>query len=163
MKVTAYIGLGSNIGDREASIRRAVELLAEAGRVTAVSSLYVTEPVGYREQEDFVNAVAEIETTLSPDALLAVCRSIEARLGRMRTVRWGPRTVDCDILLYGDAVVNTPSLVVPHPRMAVRRFVLAPLVEIAPAVRHPLLDRTAEELLGDLKDGHSVVRGGARA
>ena len=158
MPIIAYIGLGSNMGDREAHIRTAVDLLAEAGRVVSVSSLYETEPVGYGDQEDFLNAVAQVETALSAEDLLALCGSIENRLGRLRTIAWGPRTIDLDILLYGDAVLNTPSLTVPHPRMAERKFVLAPLAEIAPEVVHPLLRKTAGGLLRELKDGHAVVR-----
>jgi 2-amino-4-hydroxy-6-hydroxymethyldihydropteridine diphosphokinase len=154
----AYIGIGSNVGDREANCLRAIEFLAEAGRVIAVSSLYCTEPVGYKEQEDFMNAVASIETERLPAELLAVCRAIEDRLERKRTVRWGPRTVDLDILLYGDLVMNLPDLVIPHPLMAVRRFVLAPLAEIAPGVMHQVLHQTSEQLLQALPPGHRVVK-----
>jgi 2-amino-4-hydroxy-6-hydroxymethyldihydropteridine diphosphokinase len=161
MPVIVYIALGSNVGDREANVRRAAALLAGAGTVAALSSLYATEPVGNREQPGFINAVAAIETSLAPGELLAVCRSIEERLGRERTVRWGPRTIDLDILLYGDRTVSTDELTIPHPRMAERRFVLEPLAEIAPGAAHPVLRRTSVELLRDLKDPHTVVRLGA--
>lgn len=158
MPTVAYISLGSNRGDRVANVLKARDLLAAAGTVTAFSSLYVTEPVGNEQQEDFINAAAEVRTDLSAEELLAVCRSIEDRLGRERTVRWGPRSVDLDILLYGMEMVNTPSLTIPHPRMTVRRFVLAPLAEIAPGAVHPRIGRTAEDMLRDLSDGHAVVK-----
>ena len=158
MPTIAYIGIGSNVGDREANCRQAIEFLAEAGRVIAASSLYCTEPVGYRSQEDFINAVAALETERSPVDLLAICQAIEDRLERKRTVRWGPRTADLDILLYGDLVMNLPQLVIPHPQMAARRFVLEPLAEIAPGVMHPALRQTIEQLLRDLRPGHRVVK-----
>ncbi len=158
MSVIAYIGLGSNIGDKTVNCQTAVECLAEAGRIIGVSSFYYTEPVGYKEQEDFINAVAILETNRSPAELLSICHAIEDRLGRRRTVRWGPRTVDLDILLYGDLVVNRPDLVIPHPLMAVRRFVLAPLVEIAPAAMHPVLNKTMIQLLIELQTSHTVMK-----
>ncbi len=160
MPVTAYIGLGSNMGDRTGACRKALELLSKAGTVTAVSSFYCTEPVGYREQDEFINAAAAISTDLAPHDLLKTCREIEDRLGRIRVIRWGPRALDLDILLYGGTVVNTPNLVVPHPQMSLRGFVLVPLCEIAPRVVHPVLNKTIEQLLRELKDMHRVVKCG---
>src|SRR5512139_1538810 len=139
MPIIAYIGIGSNVGDRAENCRRAAELLREAGRVIAVSSLYYTEPVGYHEQEDFINSVAAVETDLTATELLDICHSIEDRMGRKRTVRWGPRSADLDILLFGDLVLNLPGLTIPHALISVRKFVLAPLAEIAPGAVHPVL------------------------
>lgn len=157
MLTTAYIGLGSNIGDRRGTCLQALELLGRAGRVKKVSSFYRTEPVGHRDQEDFVNAVAELETGLSPEQLLTACRAIEDQLGRRRSVHWGPRTIDLDILLYGDQVVESANLTIPHPFMTSRGFVLVPLCEIAPQVVHPILNKTAAILLHELKDPQRVV------
>lgn len=158
MPAIAYIGLGSNVGDKKANCTKALELLASAGRVLRVSSFYCTEPVGYLEQEDFINAVAEMETGLPPDKLLAACHKIEYDLGRSREVRWGPRTIDLDILLYGDLVMNEKALAIPHPLLAARRFVLVPLCEIAPHAVHPVYKKTAAHLLHELKDRHKVVK-----
>ncbi len=158
MSITTYIALGSNMGDKMATCRRALALLSKAGRVTRVSSFYCTEPVGYPNQEDFINAVAELETSLSPLALLAACHVIEDKLGRSRLLQWGPRTIDLDILLYGDQVVNNAELTIPHPLMAERRFVLVPLCEIAPQVVHPVARKTATDLLNKLTDAHRVTR-----
>jgi len=158
MPTIAYLGLGSNLGDKKSSCRKAIALLEHAGRVVRTSSLYCTEPVGYADQDDFVNAVVEIETGLSPHALLKKCRSIEEELGRVRTVHWGPRTIDVDILLYGTVVIETPELTIPHPLLHSRRFALAPLCEIAPQALHPKLHKTASDLLSDLHDHQRVVR-----
>jgi len=157
MPITAYIGLGSNIGDKRGNCLQALELLCRAGRVKRVSSYYCTEPVGNRDQEDFVNAAVELETGLSPVQLLTACRAIEDALGRRRSVHWGPRTIDLDILLYGDQVIESTNLTIPHPFLTSRGFVLIPLCEIAPQVVHPIVKKTAAQLLHELKDPHRVV------
>jgi len=129
----AYLGLGGNIGDSRAVIKKALAMLSDgATRVTRVSSFYRTRPVGYLEQDDFLNAVCEIETELDPPALLERCNAIEAALGRARGIKNGPRTIDLDILLYEGVTMNTERLTIPHPRMAERGFVIVPLYEIAP-------------------------------
>ena len=134
--MTAYLGLGANLGDRPANLRRAITLLEESHecRVTARSSVYETKPVGVTDQPDFVNAVIEIETSLAPLDLLNLCKSIENEMGRVRTNKWGPRVIDVDILVYGDTTVREDDLVVPHAEMVGRAFVLVPLAEIAPDV-----------------------------
>jgi len=157
MPVIVYIGLGSNLGDKTGNCQRALELLDTTGRVQKTSSFYSTEPVGLRDQEDFINAVAELHTDFLPEQLLDACHAIEDKLGRRRTVRWGPRTIDLDILLYGDTVIKVPGLTIPHPLLASRRFVLVPLCEIAPQVVHPVLKKKAFHLLEELKDSCRVT------
>jgi 2-amino-4-hydroxy-6-hydroxymethyldihydropteridine diphosphokinase len=157
MPTIAYIGLGSNIGNRKENCLKALELLSSSARVVTVSSFYSAEPVGYVDQADFINAVAEIETDLSPEQLLAACRTVEDSLGRRRSVRWGPRTIDLDILLYGDSVLETAELTIPHPLLATRGFVLIPLCEIAPHIMHPVLQKTAAQLLRELENTYRVV------
>ncbi len=146
------------MGDKVATCRKAIDLLAAAGRITRVSSFYCTEPVGFENQEDFINAVVELETPLSPLALLAACHVIEDKLGRSRLLRWGPRTVDLDILLYGDQVIDSAELTIPHPLIQRRGFVLVPLCEIAPQAMHPLLRKTVFQLLHELCDIHRVTK-----
>lgn len=147
---TIYLGLGSNVGNRTQNLETALAKLAEAGlRLGRVSSVYETEPVGFTAQHWFYNLVVEAETELFPMQLLSRVARIERELGRVRTVRNGPRTIDIDILLYGRAVVRSLKLEIPHPRMAERRFVLAPLAELASDLRHPVTHQTMRALLED--------------
>jgi len=154
-----FLGLGSNLGDREAAIEGALARLGARGfRVAVRSSLWLTEPVGGPPQGSFLNAAAGGETALSPDELLEACLATEREMGRVRTVRNGPRTIDVDILLFGDERRGGPGLEIPHPRLAERRFVLAPLAEIAAEVLHPVLRVTVAELLARCKDSSAVRR-----
>jgi 2-amino-4-hydroxy-6-hydroxymethyldihydropteridine diphosphokinase len=148
--VRAYIGLGANLGDRERTIRRAIEILgAEPGvEVVAVSTLRVTDPVGYVDQPRFLNGAAAIETELEPRELLDRLLAVERALGRDRSgPRYGPRTIDLDLLLYGDRVVDEPGLTVPHPRLAERPFALEPLAELGPGLTLPDGRRVSELLV----------------
>lgn len=155
---SVFVALGSNVGDREANLLAARRGLETRGfRITAMSSLYLTEPVDAPPQEWFLNAVAGGETALSPEALLQACLDTERALGRVRDVPRGPRTIDLDLLLYGNEVRDAPRLVLPHPRMHERRFVLVPLAEIAPAARHPILGLTAAEMLRRCPDRSQVI------
>jgi 2-amino-4-hydroxy-6-hydroxymethyldihydropteridine diphosphokinase len=145
----AYVGLGANLGDREATISRAVELLGEQDgiEVLAVSTLRETDPVGVEDQPRFLNGAAALETTLRPGALLEVLLGVERTLGRVRDgVRFGPRTIDLDLLLYGDETVDEPGLTVPHPRLHERRFALEPLAEVAPGLVIPGRGRVSDLL-----------------
>jgi 2-amino-4-hydroxy-6-hydroxymethyldihydropteridine diphosphokinase len=154
-----FLGLGSNLGDREAAIKGALERLAARGfRTTLRSSLWITAPVGGPPQGAFLNAAAGGETALTPEELLEACLATERELGRVRTVRNGPRTIDVDVLLFGDERREGRRLELPHPRLAERRFVLAPLAEIAPRVRHPVLGLTVAELLARCPDRSAVER-----
>jgi 2-amino-4-hydroxy-6-hydroxymethyldihydropteridine diphosphokinase len=147
----ALIALGSNLGDREAHLRFAVERLGALGAVRAVSSFHETEPVGYAAQGRFLNAAVVLETGLEPPALMRDLLAIEAERGRERRIRNGPRTLDLDLLMYGDLVMDAPGLTLPHPRMHERLFVLAPLAEIAPEKIHPCLKRSIRELFEEVR------------
>ena len=151
-----YLSLGSNLGDRSANVRAAIEWLGEVGAISAVSGFYETEPMEFRDQPWFLNCVVALETSDSPEALLQKVLAIEQEMGRLRTKNKGPRLIDIDILLFGDRVVEQRGLKIPHPAMHQRRFVLEPLVEIAPQALHPQLRKTARELLADLPAGQMV-------
>ena len=139
MSKTAFVGIGSNLGDREENLRRAVDLLSKEDgiAVTAVSEIRETEPVGPVEQGPFLNGAVRIETAVGPRELLDRLLAVEQRLGRVREERWGPRTIDLDLLLYGDEAVDEPGLTVPHPRLHERRFALEPLADLAPSLEIP--------------------------
>jgi 2-amino-4-hydroxy-6-hydroxymethyldihydropteridine diphosphokinase len=159
MHPPVVLGLGSNLGDREAAIREALSRLAARGfRTTAQSSLWLTAPLGGPPQGDFLNAAVAGETGLAPEHLLAAALDVERELGRVRTVPNGPRTIDVDLLFYGGLRRAGPGLVLPHPRLHQRRFVLAPLAEIAPEFRHPVLGASVAELLARCPDTSEVRR-----
>jgi 2-amino-4-hydroxy-6-hydroxymethyldihydropteridine diphosphokinase len=155
----SYIGLGSNLGDREASMRKALNLLAEASGVelTRVSELIETPPLGGAAQPEFINAVTEIKTSLDPEDLHRVLLDIETSLGRQRQSKWSPRTIDLDLLLFGDEVVNRPALTVPHPQMHLRSFVLKGLCQLNPELSHPVLKEPMSELAGRLQGADFVL------
>jgi 2-amino-4-hydroxy-6-hydroxymethyldihydropteridine diphosphokinase len=157
--IVAYICLGSNLGDRAAHIKKALKELEEKGIVIEkVSSLYSTEPVEVQHQPWFLNLVAEIATSLSAEELLNLCQQVERKLGRSTKGDMAPRTIDIDILFYGDKVVQKANLQIPHPRMHVRLFMLEPLCEIAPAFVHPIYKKTISQLITDLKNSSKVIK-----
>jgi len=147
---TVYLGLGSNVGEREQNLQAAVERLhSRELRITRLSSVYETEPQGIKNQRWFLNMVAEAETELFPRQLLGRIVKIERELGRRRGIANGPRTIDIDILFFGNAIVQTGELTIPHPRFAERRFVLAPMAELEPDLRDPVSRKTMRELLAE--------------
>ena len=151
-----YLSLGSNLGDREANLRTAIEKLGDLGRVTAVSSLYETEPVDVSGHPWFLNCVVKLDTEKMPRQLISAILALEQSMGRQRKQAKAPRTIDIDILLFGNSVIEMKSLTIPHPRLHERRFVLEPLAEIAPEVRHPVFKRTVRELRDALPAGQTV-------
>jgi 2-amino-4-hydroxy-6-hydroxymethyldihydropteridine diphosphokinase len=150
---TAYLGLGTNLGEREANLRTAIEALgSERLNVTRESSIFETAPRDVLDQPFFLNQVIEVETDLFPRQLFERAKQVERKMGRVASQPKGPRLIDIDVLLYGDVVVNTPGLEIPHAGMASRRFVLEPLAELAPAFRHPVIQRTIQQMLASVKD-----------
>ncbi len=158
MRKRVYLSLGSNVGDREANLNSAIARLETIGEIVAVSSFYETEPVEVAAQPWFLNCAVAVETEKMPKQLLAAILDIEQQMGRRRVRKKGPRTIDIDILLFGNSIVDTQGLTVPHPAMHQRRFVLEPLAEIAPEVRHPVFKRTIRELRDALPAGQAVRR-----
>jgi 2-amino-4-hydroxy-6-hydroxymethyldihydropteridine diphosphokinase len=153
-----YLSLGSNLGDRAANLRLALEKLGELGTVEAVSAFYETEPVGLTSQPWFLNCAAKLDTEKMPRQLISGILNLEQAMGRQRMQKNGPRIIDIDILFFGTSVIDTHSLTVPHPRLHERRFVLEPLAEIAPDLRHPIFKRTIRALRDALPAGQSVRR-----
>jgi 2-amino-4-hydroxy-6-hydroxymethyldihydropteridine diphosphokinase len=158
-ETTTYLSLGSNLGDREKNLRTAISALADAKvHVTRISSFYETEPVDLRDQPWFLNCVVQAETEVEPMDLLRALRGIESKMGSKKLIPKGPRLIDLDVLLYGDETIDTPELKVPHPRMLQRKFVLVPLAEIAPNLKHPSWSGRVRQLLAGTVDQSEVRR-----
>ena len=155
--VTAYLSLGSNLGNREDNLDMALKLLSERMRMGKVSSIYDTEPLGNTKQPHFLNIACEVITRLTPEGLLSLAKGIEGKMGR-RGKSGEPRTIDIDILLYGDITMDTPELVIPHPSMAERSFVLVPLAEIAPDLVHPVSKKKIKEMREEIKEKQGVLK-----
>lgn len=158
MHKTVYLSLGSNLGDRSANLKMAIEKLSEFGSVAAVSSFYETEPVDTGPQPWFLNCAVKLDTEKMPRQLIAAILNLEQSLGRQRRQEKAPRTIDIDILLFGSSIVELPSLTIPHPRLHERRFVLEPLAEIAADARHPVFKRSIRELRDALPAGQQVKK-----
>ena len=156
MSNLVYLSLGSNLGDREKHLRDAIQRLEAVGRVRSVSSIYETEPVEFTDQPVFLNCAIALETSSTPTQLMQQLLEMERAMGRQRLQKKGPRTIDLDILLFGDEAVNTAGLTIPHPAMQQRRFVLEPLAEIAPHAIHPVIKKAVKHLLEELPLGQHV-------
>jgi len=156
--VMVYLGLGSNLGNRQANLERTLDFLSHRLRVERVSSIYDTEPVGNIEQPRFLNQVCQVYTTLAPTELLTLAKGFESQMGRSLNKSNAPRPIDIDILFYGDQIIETPELIIPHPRLAERAFVLIPLAEISPDLVHPVSGKTIKELSQSIKEVQGVLR-----
>jgi 2-amino-4-hydroxy-6-hydroxymethyldihydropteridine diphosphokinase len=156
MPSLVYLSLGSNVGDREVHLRNAISRLESVGEIITVSSFYETEPVEVTDQAWFLNCALALETMRMPEELMASLLQIEQRMGRQRTQKKGPRTIDLDILLFGDTKITSNQLTIPHPAMQDRRFVLEPLAEIAENIQHPVLQKTIRDLLDNLPPGQAT-------
>jgi len=156
----AYIGIGSNLGDKIHHCEKAISAILKIDhhKLLAKSSLFKTQPIGYTSQDWFVNGVIKIETDLEAPELLRTLKTIESQLGRIETFRWGPRTIDLDILFFDDIEIHTEDLQIPHPFIQNRQFVLIPLAEIDPTLVHPVLKKTVQELLNNLKEDQRVEK-----
>ena len=150
MSHTVYIALGTNLGNREANLKTAIEAMLPDVNIIAESHIYETPPWGYEDQPAFLNMVVKAETSLEPEALLQYLKQLEVELGRESNFRWGPRLIDLDILFYDDLVLDTPPLVIPHPRLHERGFVLVPLMDLAPNLVHPVLEKKISALLAEV-------------
>jgi 2-amino-4-hydroxy-6-hydroxymethyldihydropteridine diphosphokinase len=158
VKKTVYLSLGSNIGERQANLNEAIAKLAEYGTVVRRSAFYETEPMEVADQPWFLNCVVELDTELMPKQFISAVLDVERSMGRKRTRKKGPRNIDIDILLFGKSIVEMKGLTVPHPAMHLRRFVMEPMVEIAPEVRHPVFKRSMRELRDALPAGSGQVK-----
>ena len=158
MENIAYLSIGSNIGNRLEIFQKALQLLDEYNEISIeeLSSIYETDPVGYTDQACFLNAVLKISTSLQSEELLQTCLFIESKLGRKREIRWGPRTLDLDILLYNQENIETESLIVPHPRMQERAFVIIPLMELDPNIKLPNVNAALDDILNQIPDKEGV-------
>ena len=152
----AYIGIGSNLGNKAENIRKAINLIEEKCKILKASPLFETEPMYYKNQDRFLNCATKIETELKPQELLAFLLSVEKKFGRVRTIKNGPRTVDLDILFYGGEIIKSNNLIIPHPRLHERLFVLEPLKEICPDFVHPVLRKSISELYSAAHDSEPV-------
>jgi 2-amino-4-hydroxy-6-hydroxymethyldihydropteridine diphosphokinase len=151
-----YLSLGSNVGDTEKNIKKAIQNIGDLYKITKISKLYTTEPVGFKEQDWFLNCVVEIETSVHPEIIFASMQALEKKLGRTETRLDGPRTIDIDLLFYGDKVVNRVNLTIPHLRVHERRFVLQPMLDVNPDFKHPVLKKTIQQLYDALTTKEQV-------
>lgn len=157
MKNTVYLGLGSNVGDRTKNLIKAVDMLGKKLKIVKTSKIYPSKPVGYRNQDTFLNMVLECQTDMDVQTLFKFIKDVEKSVGRVERFRWGPREIDIDILLFNDTVYSGEDVIIPHPRLHERDFVLVPLLEINPKIKHPVLKKSLKELLKNLKENSIIT------